>query len=72
MRRIMRRYTARVAKTSVDIDQDIAREVAEILGTKTLRDTVDAALHEIVNIRKRKELIKLLAEPGRFDFTGID
>jgi hypothetical protein len=32
-----------MTKTSVVVDQDIAREAAEILGTKTLRDTIDAA-----------------------------
>ena len=57
-----------MAKTSLEIDSDIAREAAAILGTTTLRATVDAALHEIVSARRRIELIELLSEPGRFDF----
>jgi Arc/MetJ family transcription regulator len=57
-----------VAKTSVEIDEDILRQAAEILGTHTLRATVDGALREIVHARRRLELIAILSEEGRFDF----
>lgn len=57
-----------MAKTSVDVDRDIAREAAAILGTTTLRDTIDASLREIVNAKRRLELVALLGEEGRFDF----
>lgn len=43
-------------KTSIDIDRDAADEAAEILGTKTLKDTVDAALREVVNAKHRHDL----------------
>jgi Arc/MetJ family transcription regulator len=59
-----------MAKTSVEVDQDIAREAAAILGTKTLRETIDAALREIVHAKRRLELVALLAEEGRFDFDA--
>ena len=59
-------------KTSVDIDQDIARAAAEILGTTTLRATIDAALREIVGARRRIELLELLSEEDRFDFRLVD
>jgi Arc/MetJ family transcription regulator len=59
-----------MAKTSVDVDRDIAREAATILGTSTLRETIDASLREVVAARRRLELIELLAEPGRFDFDA--
>lgn len=36
----------------------------EILGTRTLTDTVDAALSEVVKRRQRQELLKLLSTPG--------
>ncbi len=55
-------------KTSVEVDQDIARQAAAILGTKTLRETIDAALREVVHAKRRLELIALLSEEGRFDF----
>ena len=61
-----------VSKTSVEIDRDIAAQAADILGTATLRDTIDAALREIVNARRRLELMALLSEPGRFDFDAVE
>ena len=61
-----------MSKTSVEIDRDIAAQAADILGTATLRDTIDAALREIVHARRRLELIALLSEPGRFDFDAAE
>lgn len=61
-----------MSKTSVEIDRDIAAEAAGILGTATLRDTIDEALREIVNAKRRLELMALLSEPGRFDFDAVD
>ena len=55
-------------RTRIEIDLDIAREAAAILGTATLRATVDAALHEVVAAPRRLELVALLGEAGRFDF----
>lgn len=66
------RYLDRMSKTSVDVDQDIAREAAAILGTRTLRDTIDAALREVVHAKRRLELVALLSEAGRFDFDAVD
>jgi Arc/MetJ family transcription regulator len=59
-------------KTSVIVDKDIVDQAAAILGTNTLRDTIDASLHEVVNARKRLELIELLSDTTRFDFSVID
>ena len=61
-----------MVKTSVDIDRDIADRAAEILGTTTLRDTIDASLREVVNARRRLELVALLGEEGRFDFDAAE
>lgn len=61
-----------MSKTSVDIDSDIAHQAAAILGTTTLRATIDAALREIVNAKRRLELIALLADDSRFDFQRIE
>lgn len=62
---------AGVSKTSVDVDWDIARQAAAILGTRTLRETIDAALREVAP-RRRLELIALLGQPGRFDFEDAE
>ena len=61
-----------MAKTSIDIDRDIVDQAAAILGTTTLRDTVDASLREIVNAKRRLELVALLSEEGRFDFDAAE
>lgn len=61
-----------VSKTSVNIDRDIAAQAAAILGTDTLRDTINASLREIVDAKRRLELIALLSEPDRFDFEAAD
>jgi Arc/MetJ family transcription regulator len=51
-------------KTSFEIDTAKMQAAKEILGTKTLTDTVDAALSEVLALRQRRELLKLLATPG--------
>jgi Arc/MetJ family transcription regulator len=61
-----------VSKTSVEVDPDIVEEAAKILGTTTLRATIDAALREIVHARRRLELVALLAQDGRFDFEEVE
>ena len=59
-------------KTSVEVDRGIAAQAAEILGTTTLCDTIEASLREIVNARRRLEVVALLAEEGRFDFEAAE
>ena len=65
-------YHRYVPKTSVEVDPDIVRQAAEILGTTTLRATIDAALREIVHARRRLELVALLAQDGSFDFEEAE
>jgi len=48
-------------KTSIEIDKKLASEAAEILGTTTLRDTVDGALREVIRARLRHELADALS-----------
>lgn len=59
-------------KTSVDVDRDIAREAAAILGTRTLRETIDAALREVVDAKRRLEVIAVLSREGRYDFEAAE
>lgn len=51
-------------KTSFEIDREKVTAAKEILGTKTLTDTVDAALAEVVRSRQRQQLVELLFRPG--------
>ena len=43
-------------KTSIDIDRELADEVAELLGTETLRETVHQALVEARGVVLRRRL----------------
>jgi hypothetical protein len=54
-------------KTSFEVDPAKVDAAREILGTKTLTDTVDAALSEVVKLRQRKTLVELLFRPGALD-----
>lgn len=47
-------------KTSFEVDTEKVDAAKEILGTKTLTDTVDAALEEVVKRQQRLELLDLL------------
>jgi len=51
-------------KTSFEIDTEKVAAAKEVLGTKTLTDTVDAALAEVVKLRQRRQLVELLFRPG--------
>ena len=66
------RYPRDVVETSVEVDRDIADQAARILGTTTLRDTIDASLREVVNVKRRLELVTLVGEEGRFDFAAAE
>lgn len=57
-----------MTKMLIDIDDDALAEAAEILGTKTKKDTVNAALRETSVTRRRAhalvEMRKLVADGG--------
>ena len=65
-------YLELVAMASVLVDKDLAQRAAEILGTKSLSETIHVALLEVVNARKRLEGIDLLSQPERFDFDAAE
>jgi hypothetical protein len=51
------REISQTAKTSLTIDRRKAAEVREILGTKTLVDTVDAAFDEVIRLAARRRIL---------------
>jgi Arc/MetJ family transcription regulator len=57
-------------KTPIEIDQDALAVAAEVLGTKTKKDTVNAALrevgHRLVRLRALARLGEM-ADRGDFD-----
>jgi hypothetical protein len=62
--------TASKRKTSFEIDTTKVDAAKEILGTKGLTDTVDAALAEVVKLRQRQELLELLSTPGALELDN--
>jgi len=61
-------------KTPIEIDQEALATAAEVLGTKTKKDTVNAALREVgQRLVRLRALARLgeMADAGDFDeFTG--
>lgn len=64
--------TANKRKTSFEIDTTKVDAAKEILGTKGLTDTVDAALSEVVKLRGRERLIELLSTPGVLELNNAE
>ncbi|MCX4629905.1 MULTISPECIES: type II toxin-antitoxin system VapB family antitoxin [unclassified Streptomyces] len=59
-----------MAKTVIDINEEALALAAEVLGTTTKKDTVNAALEEIgARLRRERALEALIAldEDGAFD-----
>lgn len=54
-----------MAKTMIDIDDDLVAEAADILGTKTKRATVEMALRATTAGRARQRLAEAIAESGQ-------
>ncbi len=54
-------------KTSFELDFEKVDAVRDALGTKTLTDTVDAALDEVIKLHAGRRLAGLLATPGLLD-----
>jgi Arc/MetJ family transcription regulator len=54
-------------KTSFEVDTEKVAAAKEILGTRTMTETVDAALEEIVKSGQREQLIELLSTPGALE-----
>jgi hypothetical protein len=52
--------TATKRKTSFEVDFAKIDAAKDILGTATLTDTVDMALGEVINLKRRRQLVELL------------
>ena len=59
-------------KTSFEVDFAKVESAKEILGTRTLTDTVDAALDEVIKLQHRRRLVELLFTPGRLQLDDPD
>jgi hypothetical protein len=54
-------------KTSFDVDFAKVDAARKLLGTKTLTETVDAALDEVMKLQQRQRLVELLLTPGALE-----
>ncbi len=59
--------TRRKRKTSFEVDFEKLDAARGILGTRSLTETVDAALEEVIRLQRRQRLVELLFEPGALD-----
>jgi Arc/MetJ family transcription regulator len=61
-----------VARTVIDLDDELVASVAKELGTGTKKDTVNAALREVLANRRRAMALTRLRDAstdGAFDLT---
>ncbi len=64
--------TAAKRKTSFEVDFAKVQSAKEILGTRTLTETVDAALDEVIKLQQRRRLVEMLFTPGRLQLDDPD
>ena len=61
-----------MSRTVIDLDDDILADVARALGTRTKKDTVNAALREVLENRRRALALTKLRQAtadGAFDLA---
>ena len=65
-----------MAKTLLDVDEDLLAEASTALGTGTKKDTVNEALRQAVEAsrerrRRALESLRRIADEGGFDFDRL-
>jgi Arc/MetJ family transcription regulator len=60
----MARQISKADKTSITIDREKVAQARELLGTKTMAETVDAALDHIIRLNKRRRLMEYIGDRG--------
>ena len=64
-----------MSRTVIDLDDDLVAEVARALGTRTKKDTVNTALREVLENRRRAVALTQLreaAKEGAFDLELLE
>lgn len=52
---------APMRKTSVDVDDLLLEQVRDVLGTSSIKETIDGALREVMRAEARRREIRALA-----------
>ncbi len=60
----MAQKISKADKTSMVIDRAKVEEVRKALGTKTIAETVDAALDEVIRLQKRRRIMERIRRDG--------
>jgi Arc/MetJ family transcription regulator len=63
---------AAVARTVIDLDDELVASVAKELGTSTKKDTVNAALREVLENRRRAIALTRLREAVNDGAVDLD
>ena len=61
-----------MSRTVIDLDDDLVTDVSKALGTHTKKETVNAALREVLEYRRRALALTRLresADEGSFDLS---
>ncbi len=58
-------------RTTIEIDDELLSRAREVLGTGGLKDTIEAALDEVVKSALREDLIRRLADPDGLDRDAL-
>ena len=56
-------------KTSVDVDEYLLDQVREVLGTSSMKETIDGALREVLRGEARRREIRALASMDGLDLA---
>ncbi len=59
-------------KTSVDIDDHLIEQVQSVLGTSSIKETIDSALREVLRADARRREIRALVEMDGMDLSDKD
>jgi hypothetical protein len=60
----MAKQISKSDKTSLVIDREKVARAKKILGTRTLAETVDAALEDVINHERRMQLLEQIKRDG--------
>jgi len=64
-----------MSRTVIDLDDALVADAARALGTRTKKDTVNTALREVLEIRRRALALTRLRDAtadGAFDLTLLE
>ena len=57
-------------KTSVDIDDNLIEQVRGVLGTSSIKETIDSALREVLRGEARRQEVRALAKMDGLDLAN--